>query len=412
LHFKPVSKPIRIKTTPSDAVVTIDGKPLKRDANGNAVANLSFPPDSSGTLKVYEAMVSKKTPDAEWVPQLIKIPYENGKQDYSVTLREIRTRPLPLLSFAPTRADGGWKILPSHESSVAGKDIDEGPQKTPQRLTPKAVKGQVIDSMTVSPDGKRLIFSVLLEEPDFHSVIYSIDTDGTGVPVQLTDGKSLDVTPAFSPSGDEILFASDRAGAHMSIWSMAADKNWGMRQYTQGDTNDLWPSMDSDPHPRVFCESYSDRLNKPLLFSTEVQTRARSDLGVDGGLQPRINAKNDAVLFTMYNEKGKRDIYKISDRGGNPINLTNTPDIDECDAAWDRDGARIVFASDGGVDAEEKKHNYDIWYIDTTEQNASPIRVTSNPSQDDHPVWDPRGRFIYFRSNRGVEWGIWKIALN
>ena len=74
--------------------------------------------------------------------------------------------------------------------------------------------------------------------------------------------------------------------------------------------------------------------------------------------------------------------------------------------AW----ARIAYASDAGVD-EDKRHNYDIWILDLTKPNAPPAQVTKNPSLDDHPVWDPSGRAIYFRSNRGGEWGIWKIAL-
>jgi Tol biopolymer transport system component len=39
-----------------------------------------------------------------------------------------------------------------------------------------------------------------------------------------------------------------------------------------------------------------------------------------------------------------------------------------------------------------------------------PIQVTTNGSWDDHPAWDPAGAAIYFRSNRGGDWNIWKVA--
>ena len=39
-----------------------------------------------------------------------------------------------------------------------------------------------------------------------------------------------------------------------------------------------------------------------------------------------------------------------------------------------------------------------------------PIQITTNGSFDDHPSWDPTGNAIYFRSNRGGEWAIWKIV--
>ena len=55
--------------------------------------------------------------------------------------------------------------------------------------------------------------------------------------------------------------------------------------------------------------------------------------------------------------------------------------------------------------------NADIWALDLTQSNAVPQQITSNASQDDRPVWDPSGDAIYFRSNRGGEWGVWKISL-
>ena len=54
--------------------------------------------------------------------------------------------------------------------------------------------------------------------------------------------------------------------------------------------------------------------------------------------------------------------------------------------------------------------NYDIWVLDPAHPER-PLRITSNASWDDCPAWDPGGAVLYFRSNRGGEWGIWKINL-
>src|SRR5207247_2091537 len=100
------------------------------------------------------------------------------------------------------------------------------------------------------------------------------------------------------------------------------------------------------------------------------------------------------------NEKtNKRDIYRLPLSGGLPQNLTNTPDIDECDAVWNKFGNKIAFASDRSTD-EDKRPQYDIWVIDVSKPE-SPERITSNASWDDCPAWDPSGNAIYFRSNRG-----------
>ena len=39
------------------------------------------------------------------------------------------------------------------------------------------------------------------------------------------------------------------------------------------------------------------------------------------------------------------------------------------------------------------------------------IRLTKNESFDSNPVFDRNGRTIYFRSNRGGVWNIWKMNL-
>jgi Tol biopolymer transport system component len=42
---------------------------------------------------------------------------------------------------------------------------------------------------------------------------------------------------------------------------------------------------------------------------------------------------------------------------------------------------------------------------------SEPVRVTTNPSLDDCPAWGEDGRSIFFRSNRGGQWNVWRIGL-
>ncbi len=65
--------------------------------------------------------------------------------------------------------------------------------------------------------------------------------------------------------------------------------------------------------------------------------------------------------------------------------------------------------SNKGLDSE-KRQNYDIWMIDFDKSNNK-IQLTTNGSWDDSPYWSPDGKTIYFRSNRGGVWNIWKFSL-
>jgi Tol biopolymer transport system component len=406
------SKEVRIATVPAGGVITIDGKELPRDAAGVSTATLSFPPtDEKGELKTYTAIVNKKTADSEWYPQNLIIAYDEGKPDYAVTLKEIRTRPVPLLAPVLERGDEGWEMVPKvTPNTLAWKDVSENQKDPPAQLT-RLPKGTQIDTLAVSPDGVNVLFTILYgtDKTNFRSQMIMIRADGSQGAVYLNDGKSLEITPVFTPGGDKIVFSSNRAGRRLSIWRMSAVGAPGIEQLTTGDTNDLWPSIDSDPKPRLFYQASVDTRPDPRLYMTLLGTVTRTDLTMVGGSQPRVSPKNDAIIFCGINDKtGKRDLYVMSDNGGSPQNLTNTPDVDEFDPIFSKDGTKLAYVSDAGVD-EDRRHNWDIWAMDLAHPDR-PVQITTNGSWDDHPAWDPSGNMIYFRSNRGGDWAIWRVS--
>lgn len=412
LNLMAKQKIVRVISDPPGAVVMLDGKEMQRESSGVSMMKLEFPPtNDKGELRSYKLSVTKKNDQAEWHPQEVVVGWDNGKTDYTVNLREIKTMPVNLLTWQMTREDGGWEVAPKTQQTIAAKDPSEGSSKEPPVLLTQMPKGTMIDTLTLSPDSKTVLFTVLYgrDKNEFRSQIYTIKTDGTGGAAVLTDGKSLDLMPSYSPDGKRIVFSSDRAGKRLSIWSIDATGAPGIVNLTSGESNDMWPSLDSDAKQRLFYQSMIDRRPDPRIFMVQLGTAFRTDLSQVGGMQPRISPRNDAVMFCAVNDKtGKRDIFKMSDKGGLPQNLTNTPDVDEYDAVWNRDGSKIAFVSDRGMD-EEKRPNADIWTIDLAHPDQ-PTQVTTNASQDDCPAWDTSDNAIFFRSNRGGDWGIWRVS--
>lgn len=410
MTFVPKMKVVRFITDPPAAVATIDGHEVPRDGQGISNARLAFPPiNDKGELRSYTVVVSKKTAASEWVPKTFRLTWDAGQTEYPVGLKEVLTRPVSLLTAELERSDAGWAVVPMPVTTIAMKDTGEGPQTQPPVQITRLSHGTMLDTLTVSPDGSQILFTVLTghDRSDFKSQMMIVKTDGTGGADYVSDGKSLDLMPVFSPAGDQILFSSDRFGNHLSLCAMAASGAPGVTQLTTDSTNAIWPSLDSDPTPRLWYEALVDSRSDPRIYRTQLNSTLRTDL--TAGAQPRVSPKNDAVLFTQVNEKtGKRDIFRMSDKGAVPDNLTNSPDSDQYDPVWSKDGSRVAFVSDRGVD-EEGRHNADIWVLDLQHADQ-PRQVTHNGSQDDSPAWDPSGNFIFFRSNRGGDWQIWRIA--
>ena len=410
------SKSVRIVTDPPFAVITLDGVKYPSDGSGaTVIQNLSFPPDEKGVLKVYTGVASKKTADSEYEPFKFSIAYDSGKPEYDLQLKEILIRPVPLLEAAWERGDEGWVVSPRERMTTGMKGVNEGPGVRQPTLLTHEEKGVTIDSLDISPDGTQLLYTVLNAGKDrnsFHSRMMMVRTDGAGGVESVSDGRSLDLTPSFSPDGGQIAFASDRFGKRLSICTMDSKGAPGTRQLTAGDNNALWPSIDSEQQPRLFYQAMVDSFAIPRLWESEIGRTILSDLTQAGGVEPRISPRDDMLLFVGANEKtGKREIYRVSDKGGVPENLTNTPDDDEYDPAWSKDGSKIAFVEERGGDAAGSADvgNPDIWIMDL-KNPGKPMQVTMNASIDDHPVWDPSGNYIYFRSNRSGSWGIWKIA--
>jgi Tol biopolymer transport system component len=97
------------------------------------------------------------------------------------------------------------------------------------------------------------------------------------------------------------------------------------------------------------------------------------------------------ILYETYRDTDGRlnwELYEINADGTNPINLTQTPDLDEMYPHASPDGTKICFVVDEGSRRDKVRSVY-YMNIDGTER----VKVATNARQ---PCWSPDGKSIAY----------------
>jgi len=156
------------------------------------------------------------------------------------------------------------------------------------------------------------------------------------------DGKSLDLTPSFTPDGSQIVFSSNRGGRRLSIWEMSAAGDPGGHPTHQRRRERSLADSRFRSQAAAVLRIIGRHPPRSALYMTQLgATTPHRSRPLRPAFQPRVSPKGDSILFTGINERrAKRQIFRMPDRGGVPVTLSS-PDADEFDAVWSQDGTHI-----------------------------------------------------------------------
>ena len=108
------------------------------------------------------------------------------------------------------------------------------------------------------------------------------------------------------------------------------------------------------------------------------------------------------IVFASNRNCETMTIWTANADGTNPKQLTSRAGQFYEYPRWSPDGLSIAFDSRG------EDGQFDIFVIDS--RGGQPLRITSEPSNEQLPIWLRDGRWIYFRSDRTGANEIWRTS--
>lgn len=305
-----------------------------------------------------------------------------------------------------------------------------------------------ITSLTMSPDGKYVVYSELELAParidavvsrkagakywdtsagrnrfegespipivqgrlsfTLRGTLKAIAVPGKGT-TTVTDSAFIDKDPSFTPDGKYLYFASNRDGEKFSLWRVRFEPPTGT-----GITR-ITASVYAD-HEVCVCRSAGQQ---KLVFARLSPTAKAHEQQIwiselDGtlptqfryGFHPFWAPDGSSIAYARIDSKtGWNKIWVMRSDGAEQTQMT-AGEGDDIHPAWSPDGKYLAYASSFGLDRNWER-NYDIWVMRSDGTKAT--QLTTNGSEDIFPTWSPDGKYIYFVSNRGGAWNIWRL---
>jgi dipeptidyl aminopeptidase/acylaminoacyl peptidase len=282
---------------------------------------------------------------------------------------------------------------------------------------------QALNSFAITPDGKSAILSVTSQDESgqyYASLLVKPIEDDRGSLTRLLDNpkRFFDANPVIVPgSGNLVIFQSNRDDpSKIDIYRtsyLVPDSAGGVVRLTVDQRLNYGPTSAGTNQDIVYLS-----IDPALAAARPLLGRVK----FDGTLPVQFPIAADEasqrepsrIYFTRRDElSGKRQIHAVDPDGKAETSLLADASFLAANcfnpSASTLSPGHIVFVSDRDADSQGRPNN-NLYLVDL--DGSQPRQLTANGADDILPVWSPVDpKVIYFLSNRGGAYNLWRLRL-
>jgi Periplasmic component of the Tol biopolymer transport system len=221
----------------------------------------------------------------------------------------------------------------------------------------------------ISPDGKKIVFTLGTVDASSASPLWSVNSDGTGLTQLTTDG-AIDYRPTWSADGSQIAFVSTR-DANAEIYVMNADGS-GQVNVTNNAANDNSPAWSPSGSTILFSSDRNAAAGTAIYSMTPV---GGSVTPLVGGFNPEWSPSGTRFLFLRASQ-----IWISESADASLIRQVTADTFFHLTPGWSPDEGKLVYAA-------STTSNEEIWTIKSADGDSA-VQLTADADGDNFtPNW-------------------------
>ena len=218
--------------------------------------------------------------------------------------------------------------------------------------------------------------------------LYLANFDG-GELQQITNNKSINMSPSWSPDGTKVTFTSFKDGkAEIYAYSLISGKTGRLTRSPGNNSGANW-----HPDGRTIAFSGSTE-GKTAIYTMSSLDGSKRSLFISGSgleVEPAYSPEGSSIAFAS-GRFGNPHLFVRELKSGKDVRITFAGWYNSS-PTWRPDGKKIAFA---GYDREIDR--YDVFVVNPDGRQME--RLTLDQGDNEKPSWSPDGKFIGFQSNR------------